>query len=266
MHLRYITCSDPREFNDIHDVVKLAQLSPRVEIAVQAHPSKMSPGMPRNEWFRELLQYVIRDKYNINLAVHVNREWCEKICRKGQIPQELKEFFGLRTENNKPLIKRWQLNVPSYTVPDINYRALKRMFNKNSQNEFIVQYNAHTKDVATTLYAMNVRFSVLYDASGGRGISPELWNAPLWTFVSQGYSGGLSPENVESNLDKISKVAVYPFARYDKNNNIVRSVEMRKDIWVDAEGKLKTDDKFDILRAQQYVLNVEHWLTKQKQK
>ena len=268
MNLRYITCSDPREFNDIHDIVKLAQISPRVEIAVQAHPSKMSYGMPRNEWFRELLQYVIQDKHNINLAIHVNREWCDEICRTGKIPTELKDFFDLRyRDTNWPVIQRWQLNIPQETAMNTKARRLEKLFKEKENYNFIVQYNGHTDQIVNDLFKRpSARFSVLYDASGGRGISPTKWRAPLFSYVPQGYSGGMSPENVIENLDKISHVAKRPGAHYDKQNNVVCELIDRDDIWIDAEGKLKTDDKFDINRARQYVLNAESWLKRQKQK
>jgi hypothetical protein len=58
-----------------------------------------------------------------------------------------------------------------------------------------------------------------------------------------GYSGGMSPENVADNLTKISAV-----------------VPANRDIWIDAEGKLKTDNKFDIARARQYIQNAESWI------
>lgn len=252
MNLRYITCSDPREFNDIHDIVALAHTSPRAEIAVQAHPSKMSSGMPRNEWFRELLQYVQQDHIDINLAMHVNREWCDEICRTGKIPTELKDFFGLSNDvNKKPLIKRWQLNIPHDTARNVNIKALAQLIECASKRDFIIQYGGHTKHIAAQLFCCNnIRFSLLYDASGGRGISPDCWQKPVFPCVPQGYSGGLSPENVENNLSEIARVQKWP----------------RDDIWIDAEGKLKTDDKFDINRARQYILNAEHWLQNQKQK
>ena len=265
MNLKYITCSDPREFNDIRDIVKLGQLSPRVEIAVQAHPSKMSTGMPRRLWFRDLLKHITRHNCYINLAVHVNREWCDEICRTGKIPEDLKEFFDLvSVYSMQPVIRRWQLNIPSETVKNINIDALKNLLNKNNDKEFIFQCNDNTKDVITKMHKQSARFSVLYDASGGRGISPKHWSAPLFSNVSQGYSGGLSPENVGDNLSKIYTVTQIPMAKYDKNNEIVYTLEDRDDIWIDAEGKLKTDDRFDIARARQYVINAENWL-RQKQ-
>ena len=268
MKLRYITCSDPREFNDIHDIVKLGKLSPRVEIAVQAHPSKMSSGMPRNEWFRELLQYVVTDKHDIRLAVHVNREWCDEICRTGKIPTELQGFFNLYRGDNayNAVIKRWQLNMPKDTAKNINIDALKKLMAAYPEKYFIFQYNENTHDAIYKLHDSGAHFSVLYDASGGRGISPRSWNAPLFSHVPQGYSGGLSPENIADALDCINGVAKRAVANMDENDQTVYRMDERNDIWIDAEGRLKTSDMFDIARARQYILNAEEWLAKQNQK
>ena len=70
----------------------------------------------------------------------------------------------------------------------------------------------------------------------------------MYDVVPMGYSGGMSPENVVENLNQISSVVP----------------KHREDIWIDAEGKLKTDDKFDIDRAANYVLAAEKWLQRQR--
>ena len=87
---------------------------------------------------------------------------------------------------------------------------------------------------------MSVPFSMLFDASGGRGISPDTWRAPVMPNHKMGYSGGLSPENVADNLDKINMVLPVGY-----------------NTWIDAEGKLKDPDtkQFDTLRAEQYIQN-----------
>lgn len=256
MNLKYITCSDPREFNDIHDIVALGHMSPRVEVAVQAHPSKMSPGMARNDWFRELLQFVKNDGHNINLAVHVNRDWCDQICRTGKFPTELQPFFDLHHDDkfSRPLVARWQLNIPRDTVNKININALKQLLNNNLERRFIVQYNDTTRDAVTQLFNSGAYFSVLYDASGGRGIAPKQWYPPVFSRCPQGYSGGLSPENVADNLEQISKLVNY------EGGHMVHMLTSHEEVWIDAEGKLKTDDRFDIARARQYVINAENWL------
>ena len=190
------------------------------------------------------------------------------ICRTGKIPLELRPFFDSCRDGNvyQPLVARWQLNMPAETAKNINARALKRLINANPGKQFIVQYNDNTKDAVDKMYRIRARFAVLFDASGGRGIAPLYWRAPVFSRCAQGYSGGLSLENIVENLDRISRVAVEARPCYDKNNQVVIHMEPRDDIWVDAEGKLKTDNLFDINRARQYVLNAESWWAKQRQK
>ena len=255
MNIKYITCSDPREFNDIHDIVNLAQLSPRVEIAIQAHPSKMSPGMPRYQWANELIKFVKGLRFytsrNINLAIHVNQEWCAEICKTGKLPAELQTILSQRYTRFpcSPVIKRIQLNIPVDAISQANTVNMANMIDDNRDYGFIIQYNNNTAGLVQKLNKFYLPFSSLYDASGGRGILPQQWCPPAFRYRDQGYSGGLSPENVAENLDKIS--AVVP-----KNNNV----------WIDAEGKLKTNDRFDVARAKQYVINVENWISKQNQR
>ena len=96
---------------------------------------------------------------------------------------------------------------------------------------------------------MNVPFSMLFDASGGRGISPDTWNSPIYSNHKMGYSGGLSPENVADNLSKINGVLPLGYTT-----------------WIDAEGKLKDPEtkQFDTMRAEQYIQNALRWMEKNK--
>ena len=109
-----------------------------------------------------------------------------------------------------------------------------------------MQYNDKTKVAVDNLHKIGARFSLLYDASGGNGISPDSWKKPVYSEHDMGYAGGLGPDNITDNLEMIKSVA-----RFDS-------------VWIDAEGKLKTDNKFDVARAQQYVLNAKTWIEKQR--
>ncbi len=110
MNLRYITCSDPREDVNIDDLIKLAISSPIAEIAVQAHPSKMSHGMARNIWFNNLIRAARNCDTAPNLAVHVNMDWAN-LFSIGIIPDELKDWICATRIDGQPVIKRWQINI-----------------------------------------------------------------------------------------------------------------------------------------------------------
>jgi phosphoribosylanthranilate isomerase len=75
--------------------------------------------------------------------------------------------------------------------------------------------------------------ALLVDASGGRGISPEVWLRPD-TKKPVGYAGGLGPDNIAFELHRIATIAVGPW-------------------WVDMEGKLRVNDWFSFENARNAV-------------
>ena len=245
MKLRYITCSDPRQHNSIASIINLSHL-PHAEIAVQCHPSKMTTGMPRNIWFNQLLHAAIEQRY-MNLAIHINAEWANDICTNGNIPNIVYNWIQMERIHNKPLIQRIQLNMSKATAANINAGNLAQIIHDFKHTEFILQYNDNTKDAVEKLHQTGAKFSLLFDASGGNGVSPNNWQKPIYETHPMGYSGGLSPENIMQNLDKINAVAG------------------DATIWIDAEGKLKSqtlfEEKplFDVELAKAYVRRANLW-------
>lgn len=78
------------------------------------------------------------------------------------------------------------------------------------------------------------RHALLVDASGGRGLLPVTWERPE-TAKPVGFAGGLSPDNLGSQMPKIAAVA-------------------RGDWWVDMESQLRNEeDCFDEERARRAV-------------
>jgi len=247
MEIRYITCSDPREHNNIESIIKLARM-PHAEIAVQCHPSKMLPGMPRNIWFTEVLRESLQLSRPINLAIHINSEWANDICVNGKIPETILEWMNLE-RCNKPLIKRIQINMPRETAVNINPDFMAAIVSYEfPKQEFIFQYNDKTKEAIEKLHKTGIKFSLLFDASGGNGIAPKEWQKPIYESHPMGYSGGMSPDNVVDNLRKINKL-----------------VPRETKIWIDAEGKLKSADlfeekpRFDVELARAYINRANIW-------
>ena len=245
MNLKYITCSDPRNYNTIYELFDLWDIDPRVEIAVQMHPGKVSPDTERYKW----IKHIFHDLYGFphkNLAIHVNNDWCDDICN-GKIPDALKPLFDAYSYRLQPIAKRIQLNMPQKTAENFNPQKLKNIIEYYNDKEFIIQYKPTTVAAVDALHKSGAKFSLLFDESGGTGRDANAWRAPVYPyFHPQGYSGGMSPENVAENLTKI------------------KSVAGAHDIWIDAEGKLKRDDKFDVTRAKQYIQNALTWDEKQR--
>ena len=250
MKINYITCSDPRDHNSLDDLFGLWQLDDRVEIAVQMHPGKVSPGTDRYEWVRALVDRLKDDLYPYNFAMHINSAWCYDVCN-GKIPDALKEFFDAAYRIDKtpmPAVRRIQLNMPEGAANSLKPYVLADVIKSFPNQEFIIQYNDVTKAAVERLHETGAQFSLLFDSSGGRGISPKSWSAPVYPEHPMGYSGGFSPETVVEKLDKIS--AVVPAG--DK-------------IWIDAEKGLTVPDEngknlFNIERAREYITNTLNWM------
>ena len=246
MKLRYITCSDPREYNPIPQIIELGTM-PNAEIAVQCHPTKMLTGMSRNVWFKDLLS-VAYSVPTLNLAIHINNEWAYEICAKGKIPAVLAEWILTNNQNLEPIIKRIQLNMSQKTAENINPTALAQMIAALPRQEIIFQYNDNTKNAVEKMHQTGAKFSLLFDASGGRGIPAKQWQKPVYATHPMGYSGGISPDNVVHNLRQINSL-----------------VPTNTPIWIDAERRLKSNDlfddkeKFDIELARTYITRAKDW-------
>ena len=243
MIIKYITCSDPHEDVSHSDVLRLLRYAPQVEIGMQALPASMSTGKPRNKWFNGLLQLVQNIDMRLNVAVHVNYQWCDEICS-GKIPGEIQQWMGMRRAFERtPVIKRWQLNIGDNTK-NWDTRAVAKLISDHPEHEFIFPYNDTVRNKIDELNKTGVPFSLLYDSSYGYGKLPEQWNPPVYDNHMMGYAGGLSPENIAENLDKIAQ-----------------QVPENYRMWIDAEGRLMRPGtrEFDPQRALTYIKNTLAW-------
>jgi tRNA-splicing ligase RtcB len=80
--------------------------------------------------------------------------------------------------------------------------------------------------------------AALYDLSHGGGVLPEKWDHPLAkTAIPCGFAGGLSPENVASQIAKI------------------QDVMGEADFWIDAETHLRSADdrQFDLAKVRRFL-------------
>lgn len=242
MNLRYITCSGANQDTPHDKLIEFAKQSNLIEIGIIANSSIMRKGTPQYDWFEHLLS--LKGIENINLALHINSDWCTDFCN-GIIAPELEKWLKIYTINKQPVIKRWQFNIGNgMRLQDV--KKLKDIINNNSDKEFIFSFNKNpiVVNYMTKLYKTGAPFSLLYDSSYGTGRNPKYWEEPYFAGRDHGYAGGLCGENIYKNLEKISGVVPYLYKT-----------------WVDAEYKLKTPEtnKFDFLLAQNYINNAIKW-------
>lgn len=106
--------------------------------------------------------------------------------------------------------------------------------------KFITQHNEANKSITNQFGQfdghMISNHQVLFDGSGGLGKSPETWTAPLLDKLC-GYAGGLGPNNLMTELDKIKNQVQECGGLIDFHT------------WIDMESKIRTDDKFDLAKV-----------------
>ncbi len=239
-----MTVSDPREDISVESLLNIAEKYPLVEFGIQAHPYAMSRGQARNIWFDKIVKTFQNMPKQPNLALHINYDWCNYICT-GIIPHELD--WWLRVPNaytDLPVIHRIQLNIGDFAY-DFDAKKLAYLIAAHPNQEFILPFNNGTKYKAEKLKQTGAKFSLLFDDSYGAGITPNKWNAPVYEDIPHGYAGGLGPDNIAQNLDKINSVLPENY-----------------ETWIDAEEKLrdrKTTRVFTINLAEKYLQNALGW-------
>ena len=223
MRLSTIVLSGANEHTDAQAIISLCKnCSYLAELGIQVSGEKAYYSSGRYWWLQLLCHLATPD---INIALHLNKDWVEDFCA-GKIPPELETFLALSHPDGSPKIKRIQLNfkIGREKKPDL-YTLLSTM-KRYARHDFILSYNDSNQDFIRQIRESGFKIgALLYDSSFGEGIAPSKRPAPVFNDVYQGYAGGLSPDNVVVELEKIDTV-----------------VPPGKSFFIDAEGKLKGED------------------------
>ena len=246
MILNFITCSGTNEFTDIKELVELMHEFPLGEIAVQVSEKQSPAGGDRIEWVHELSAYLNENKTTINAALHINRTWVEELCR-GIIVPELQDMMELRDIYDLPLFKRLQLNFKlgrDDVREDCDDTLV--MLQNHIKRRFIISYNESNARLARQLYLKGLRFDCLFDSSFGAGVAPNSRMAPVFTDILQGYAGGITPDNVEAELDKIAKAV--------ENSAAIGN------FYIDAQKGLEDEQThLSLDKCHRYLSNAQKW-------
>lgn len=116
MNLRYITCAGLYGNAPYDLLLNLAQVSPRVEIAVNVSPCETSGVSYHAKWLNGLLNLSDTLPAPMNIALHVNDGWCMDLCN-GVVPRELGRWLERNhSGTNTPLIQRIQMNISGSAI------------------------------------------------------------------------------------------------------------------------------------------------------
>ena len=165
--------------------------------------------------------------YKLNLSLHI----CGSAAR--DAAYGLWDRINKLTWSNLELFSRFQLNLAKRNdkIEVCNLPGCSRDLGLAFQEVIIQAKDANS----TNLYDKSVekwqtnRFSMLLDASGGRGIDTGIEIYPSNGKI--GYAGGFNPDNVG---DKLSYLL----------DNVNQGT-----FWIDMESGVRTDDWFDLDKA-----------------
>ena len=222
MHLQYVSITGADDAVDIAALNDIANAYPFVEFALLLMPERMGENrFPTMSWIEDFKA----NYWGAHKAMH--------LCGSG--------FLGF-VKGEKAILNmmdgfnRIQLNLKFGDV-DGQYEdeQLLARIRENPAWEFIIQYTPDKVHLLAPLAEIS-NHAVLFDASAGRGVSPDEWPAPLPGHFC-GYAGGLSPENIANNLARIAQAT--------------------DDIptWIDMESGVRTDDRFDLEKIKEVLEN-----------
>lgn len=220
LNLTHCTLTGVDENTDLAMVANLSAQHPVVEWGFLYSPKRQGqPGRYPSanlllKAFKELPGYV-------KVALHVCGAGVPQLIDAEPVVSELVQLVGQRGG-------RVQLNFNARTIDDkFTLAQVHECIARYPDVQFITQNNSANAEVWKYLNDLS-NHSILFDASGGKGIETDEWLPPI-EGVRCGYAGGLGPVNVAAELKEIHAVTGdTPF-------------------WIDMEGKLRdNEDRFDL--------------------
>lgn len=139
--------------------------------------------------------------------------------------------------------QRLQWNFHAERFEALNFLTIKERL-AQYPHRHIFQADGVNDGMVDILNQIGANVSPLFDTSGGAGVLPERWPAPI-PGVYCGYAGGLGPETLLEQLGKIEKVAQREAAT----------------IWIDMERRIRSLDnqQFDLAKVEACLAIVQKW-------
>jgi len=183
-HTVTITGADDR--TSVREMVGLSIAHPFLEWGVLVSRTREGqPRFPSAPW-RMALARAKQQFTDVRVSVHVCGEWAQQAVR-GELTLRA---FGRTYE----MADRVQLNTNEPVT-----RAGCAMLSE-AQRRIIVQVRELESLEAAFMLGAGVDAATLFDASGGRGITPARWPHPMRVAgadVPAGYAGGIGPDNIQ---------------------------------------------------------------------
>jgi hypothetical protein len=247
MHLTHVTITGADDDVDQFDLFDLSVRFPFVEWGVLFSQSKAGvPRYPSWDWVLGLAEMKKTIKHKTpKFSAHLCGKWVSDALT-GRI-----SIFNNEPELNR-LFHRIQLNCGKSRLKEaIENKDLWRAAMRVSQSVILGGNYGNLKLDLGRCSLSGVY--PLFDASGGHGKKPKDWPLPFSETKTEGvvqkkhtqfcgYAGGLGPDNVAEELDRIEHVVGHV------------------SVWIDMESGVRTKDKFDLNKVEEVLEKSARWV------
>lgn len=227
MKINRITITGADDNTPILQLEKLSKEFPFVEWGILYSQSRAGTNRyPSSKW-RSRLRYW----KELNFSAHLCGQYPRDILQQGKYFQDAYD------------------SLEGYGRVQINFNFKNTTFDpehlltllKRTDVRYILQANKSNAEVIDTIDAEN--FDVLYDSSGGRGTVIKEIKEPFSNHYT-GYSGGLTPENID---DFCQQIIAHP---------------SDSSVFIDCESGVRNEkDEFDLNKVHDYLAICKKYVT-----
>jgi hypothetical protein len=219
MHLHTVTITGADDMTDPAALVRLWEEFPFVEWGILLTARGGRPGFPSADWLHRLGSTA---PAGMPLSGHLCNNWAKEVCG-GSLPGQLNLGGFGRVQLNVGRHLNW-VESPE-AIAAILLRGREHILQVGTAREEGLELAARLLELGTTV-------SILFDSSGGRGISPRTW-PPALAEMRCGFAGGLSPDNLAVELRRLSHIVG------------------ERSVWIDMQSGVRSSDQklLDLTKA-----------------
>lgn len=215
-NLNRVTITGADDSTSIPDLVAISAIYPFVEWGILVSKRQEGgPRFPRHDWIERFS--LAAEKHKLSVSMHVCGLWVRQMFVNELDWRELSLCLGVA--------QRIQINTHAErhvsTTGLVESLGLASHLSPAGRRQFIFQWDGVNDHLAHAVAAYGLDVAALFDTSGGAGILPDSW--PSGIQLPCGYAGGLGPDNVVRQLERIEQRCSKPF-------------------WIDMERNVRTED------------------------
>jgi hypothetical protein len=233
MKIKLVAMTGADEQTDVSEMIKINKDYPFAEWAVLMYKKRVGETLyPAPAWVANLSCAA-----ELRLAGHLCGEWAAEPINMGKFsfPYDFTRAwtrFGRIQFNYHPKLKSYSQVHPRF------FDSLEKA--AHYFQEYIIQINGEaSSELHLKCREYGLKVGCLHDDSAGHGNLPESWSYIPASF--NGFAGGLTPDNLQEQLKRISDVA-------GKN-----------EIWIDAQTGLQTDGVLDLKKCRKFLKTASKW-------